>query len=46
MVLRGFAERLAQHKDVAAKIGLLDKGVRPDRLHQVVFRDYLLAVAD
>ena len=46
MVLRGFAQRLAQHKDVPAEIGLLDEGVRPNRFHQVVFGDDLLAVAD
>ena len=46
MVLRGLAQRLAQHKDVAAEIGLLHEGVRPDRLHQVVFGDDLFAVAD
>jgi hypothetical protein len=46
MILRGLAERLAQHKDVAAEIGLLDKRIWPDSLHQVVFGDDLLAVAD
>ncbi len=46
MVLGGLAERLAQHKDVAAEIGLLHERVRPDCLHQVVFGDDLFAVAD
>jgi hypothetical protein len=46
MVLRGLAERLAQHEDVAAQVGLLHESVRPDCLHQVVFGDDLFAVAD
>src|SRR5271154_5031853 len=42
MILGSLTQGFSQHKDIAAKVGLLDKGVRPDHLHQIVLRDYRL----
>src|SRR5271163_4001718 len=33
MILGGLTQRFSQHKDIAAKVGLLDKSVWPDHLH-------------
>src|SRR6185312_7327745 len=44
VVLRAFAERLAQHEDVPGEVALLDKRVGPDGFHQVVFADGFVLV--
>src|SRR5947209_8755084 len=41
VVSQGFSES----KDVASKVGLLHESVRPDGFHELVLRDYLVAVA-
>ncbi len=41
ILTKGFTE----HEDVTGEIGFFDKGVGPDRLHEVVFGDDLLAIA-
>src|SRR5271156_257960 len=33
MILGSLTQGFSQHKDIAAKVGLLDKSVRPDHLH-------------
>ena len=45
-VLRTFAQRLSQHEDVAAEVGLLHKSIRPDRFHQIIFSDDLDRAAE
>ena len=38
-VVRRVAERLSNGRDMVGKIRLLDRGVPPHRLHQLVFRE-------
>jgi hypothetical protein len=46
MVLRRLPERFTEHEDIAAEVGLLNKRVRPDGFHEVVFGDDLLIFSD
>ena len=46
MVLGALAQRLPQHEDDAAQVGLFDEGVGPNLFHQVVLGNNLLAVTD
>src|SRR5215471_17649639 len=46
VVLRALAQCLSQEEDVAAQVGLFDKGIGPDRSQEFVFRDDLLLVAN
>ncbi len=44
-VAGGIPQRLSQHEDLLRQVGLLDKRVGPDQLHQIVLQNYLLALA-
>ena len=45
-ILCRLTERFSKHEDIAAEVGLFHKRVGPDHLHQLVFGDYLFAVAN
>ena len=46
MVLSRLSECLPEHEDVSAEVSLFDKSVGPDGLHQIVFGNYFITVAD